>query len=200
MPIQTPIKVPPPALVDRLAKRFLETDGDIRSVLRTLFSSPEFMAPAARAAKFKTPYQFVVSAVRATGTPVVNVRPILGTRTQLCMPLYGCQTPDGYANTQAAWLNSEALGRRISFATALATGRLPLSRPEDPLPRGRAEKQGMRAASGERAAPDATPIDAGAVLATLGSSITDKTERALDGSPAGLRSAMLLVSPDFMMH
>ena len=191
---------PPPALVDRLAKRFLETDGDIRLVLRTLFSSPEFMAPAARAAKFKTPYQFVVSAVRATGTPVLNVRPILGTLTQLGMPLYGCQTPDGYANTQAAWLNSEALGRRISFATALATGRLPLSRPEDPLPRGRAEKQGMRAASGERAAPDATPVDAGAVLATLGGSITARTERALDGSPAGLRSAMLLGSPDFMMH
>ncbi len=40
------------------------------------------------------------------------------------MPLYGCQTPDGYKNTQASWLNPDAMTRRISFATSLASGRL----------------------------------------------------------------------------
>jgi uncharacterized protein (DUF1800 family) len=197
---------PPAALVDRLAKRFLETDGDIRSVLQTLFASPEFMAPAARAAKFKTPYQYVVSAVRASGAPVVNVRPLLGTLHQLGMPLYGCQTPDGYANTQAAWLNPDALTRRISFATALGSGRLPLSRQPDPVVPKRQVAQAMQTprvdAGGAADAGGAGggPVDAGAVLATLGSGISAKTGQAIESSPPPLRAAMLLGSPDFMMH
>ena len=56
---------PPPALVDRAAARFLETDGDIREVMRTILTSPEFLAPEAYRAKVKTPFEFVVSALRA---------------------------------------------------------------------------------------------------------------------------------------
>ncbi|GAB3459945.1 DUF1800 domain-containing protein [Massilia terrae] len=120
---------PPPALVDRMAKTWLATNGDIRSVLKTLFTSDEFMAPQTAGAKFKTPYQFVISAVRASGVEVTNVQPLLGAMTQLGMPLYGCQTPDGYKNTQEAWLNPDALTRRITFATALGSGRMALSGP-----------------------------------------------------------------------
>lgn len=109
---------PPPALVERLARSYLESKGDIRTVLRTLFSSPEFMAPAAVGAKFKTPYQFVVSVARAANAPVNDLKPVLGTLNKLGMPLYGCQTPDGYKNTQEAWLNPDALSRRIAYATA----------------------------------------------------------------------------------
>src|SRR5688572_25482210 len=61
---------PPPALVDRAAARFRETDGNIREVVRTIVTSPEFFAADARRAKVKTPFEFVVSAVRATGTEV----------------------------------------------------------------------------------------------------------------------------------
>ena len=118
---------PPPALVERLARNYLDTHGDIRAVLGTLFSSAEFMAPEAVGAKFKTPYQFVISAARASATPVINIAPLLSTMNQLGMPLYGCQTPDGYQNTQAAWLNPGALTSRITFATALAGGKLPLA-------------------------------------------------------------------------
>ena len=53
---------PPAALVERVAQRFIESDGDIRAVLATLFASPEFCDPANFGAKFKTPYQYVVSA------------------------------------------------------------------------------------------------------------------------------------------
>ena len=59
---------PPPALVDRMAKSYIDSKGDIRSVLRTLFASAEFMAPEAVGAKFKTPYQYVISAARAPAT------------------------------------------------------------------------------------------------------------------------------------
>ncbi len=120
---------PPSALVERLRKRFLDTDGDIRAVLDTLFHSPEFWDQKYYGNKFKTPYQYVVSAVRATDMKVVNVRPLYGMLMQLGMPLYGCLTPDGYKNTRDAWLNPDAMTRRIGFATALASGRLPLGQP-----------------------------------------------------------------------
>ena len=69
-------------------------------------------------AKFKTPYQFVVSVARAADAPVGDLKPLLGALNKLGMPLYGCPTPDGYKNTQEAWLNPDALSRRIAYATA----------------------------------------------------------------------------------
>ncbi len=111
---------PPRTLVERLAARFVDTDGNIREVLRTLFASNEFWD--SRGAKYKTPYQFVISAVRAAGMPPGNIRPLLGAMDQLGMPLFGCLTPDGYKNTEDAWLSPDATTRRISFATALVRG------------------------------------------------------------------------------
>ena len=61
---------PPQALVDRAARRFRETDGDIREVVRTIVTSPEFFSAEAYRAKVKTPLEFVVCAVRATGTEI----------------------------------------------------------------------------------------------------------------------------------
>ena len=107
---------PPAALVERVARSFRDSDGDLRTVLRTLFASEEFMAPASVGAKFKTPYQFVVSTARAGGTQETEMAPMLRSLAELGMPLYGCATPDGYKNTEAAWLNPAALTRRIAFA------------------------------------------------------------------------------------
>ena len=118
---------PPADLVDRLAERFHDSGGDIRAVLQTLFASREFRDGAGP--KYKTPYQFVLSAVRATGLTVRNPRPLLGEMARLGMPLYGCQTPDGYKNTEAAWLNPDATMLRIGFATAFARGNLPIEYP-----------------------------------------------------------------------
>ena len=64
---------PPPALVDRAAARFRQTDGDLREVMRTILTSPEFLSPEAYGAKTKTPLEFVVSAVSATaGTAIAQ--------------------------------------------------------------------------------------------------------------------------------
>jgi uncharacterized protein (DUF1800 family) len=172
--------VPPQPLVDRLARRFTESGGDIRAVLQTLFDSPEFRDPSVHNAKFKTPYQYLVSAVRACGVQVANVRPLLATAAQLGMPLYGCQTPDGYKNTEEAWLNPDAITRRISFATALGTGKLPL---------------GPVADAGADSAP---PVDAQTLLDTLGPGISAKTRDAVLQSEPRLQVALLLGSPDFM--
>jgi uncharacterized protein (DUF1800 family) len=194
---------PPPALVERMTRRYLASNGNIREVLRTLFTSREFMAQAGTGSKFKTPYQFVVSAARAGDVQFTNVRPFLGALNQLGMPLYGCQTPDGYKNTESAWLNPDALTRRISFATALASGRLPLNKEVDD---GKAmgKKQLERQASGDMSnnARNNTvaPLDANALLTTLGPAISAQTRNTIAANPAPLRAAMVLGSPDFMQH
>lgn len=191
---------PPPALVDRLAKRYLETRGDIRSVLQTLFSSPEFRDPASIAAKYKTPYQFVISALRACDIQVNNIRPALGAMAQLGMPLYGSQTPDGYKNTQDAWLNPDALTRRINFATALATGRLAFDKVIDEGDK-MGKKQLLKQADDkpERAAVmDA--LDANALMQTLGPGISKRTRDLISGNQPALRASLVLGSPDFMQH
>ena len=192
---------PPPALVERVAQRFVASGGDIRAVLATLFASAEFRAPGARGAKFKTPYQYVLSAVRAAGVPVANVRPLLGTMAQLGMPLFGCLTPDGYKNTEQAWLNPDAITRRVSYATALAAGRLPLARPLEDAQAAATAAQTMDAARA-RAQPDpgwfTPPLAADALLDTLGESISERTRSMVAESEPPLRAALVLGSPDFM--
>ncbi len=197
---------PPAALVDRLARRFQETDGDIRGVMKTLLDSPEFRDPKARHAKFKTPSQYVISAVRATGIQPTNVRPLLATLTQLGQPLFGCQTPDGYKDTEAAWLNPSAITQRVNFATALASGRFPLVRDDES---GKRRGNGLGAMQrevdqaqqeGASVAGSTPPVEPNALLATLGPALSDKTRATIAASEPALRAALMLGSPDFMRH
>jgi uncharacterized protein (DUF1800 family) len=115
---------PPPALVDRLTQKFLATDGDIREVLRTLFKSPEFWSTKAYRAKVKTPFEFVVSSLRATGTDLNNPGPLLGTLNKMGMALYQMVPPTGYSMTASTWMNSEALVDRMNYALALSNGQV----------------------------------------------------------------------------
>lgn len=210
---------PPVTLVDHLAQRFQQTDGDIRAVLNTLFHSPEFSDPKYYNTKFKTPLEYVVSSVRATGVPVTNTRPMTALLQQLGMPLYGCLTPDGYKNTQEAWLNPDAMTRRLSFATALTNGHLPLnaSPPET------RNKSDLPLTSGSRQNNDSTPtvtpmmpmieqmmqrmissdrqtysVNSIQLTNTLGNNFSPQTNRAIASSPPQLRAALILGSPEFM--
>jgi uncharacterized protein (DUF1800 family) len=115
---------PPPALVDRMAKTYLQSDGDMRQVLRTMFTSPEFWSREAYRAKVKTPEEFVLSAVRATGGEVQRPAIVLNAMNQLGMPFFGCQTPNGYSWTAGSWVNSGDLLTRINIALALAGHKL----------------------------------------------------------------------------
>ena len=116
---------PPPALVGRLAARFRDTDGDLQAVMRTLLTSPEFLAPENRKAKTKTPFEFVVSAIRAVNGDIVNARPIVQQVATLGMPLYQCQPPTGYKDTAEAWTNAGALVARMNVAQSVAQGTRP---------------------------------------------------------------------------
>src|SRR2546425_7491023 len=115
---------PPPVLVDRMVQTFLKKNGDIREVLKTMFHSPEFWAADAYRAKVKTPLEFVVSAVRASGTEVTDAMPLARRLQTMGMPLYGMQPPTGYSMKADAWVNSSAILGRMNFALALTSGKL----------------------------------------------------------------------------
>jgi uncharacterized protein (DUF1800 family) len=194
---------PAPALVDRLARRFHDSDGDLRATMQSLLDAPEFRDP--RPLKFKTPYQYVLSSVRASGIVTTNVKPLMGVLAQLGQPLYGCQTPDGWHDTEADWLNPNAITQRVNFATALASGRLPLQRIDDPdAAAGGAGLKAMARQADKAMARDqpvegsTPPVDADALFATLGPAISDKTRAAVAGSPPAMQAALVLGSPDFM--
>ena len=115
---------PPEALVERMAHTFLTSDGDIRQVLMTMLHSPEFWQRQYFRAKVKTPLEFTVSALRATGAEMTKVQPISDALNRLGMPLYGAQPPTGYSMKAESWVNSGALLNRLNFALALGNGRL----------------------------------------------------------------------------
>jgi uncharacterized protein (DUF1800 family) len=205
---------PPPALVSRMAQRYLATDGEIREVLETMFTSAEFWDPRYFGAKFKTPYEYVISCVRATGVPIRNYRPLYGTMQILGMPLYACQTPNGYSNTQDAWLNPDAMMTRLSFATGLGSGNLPLENPpfeEDADGGGGGEmhreppvvarkgggKVNIKFDPGPHG-PKMTPPDPVQLAATLGDYFSPATASAVEASPPQLRAPLILGSPEFM--
>lgn len=116
---------PPAALVERAAVTFRRTDGDIRETVRTIVTAPEFFAADAYRAKVKSPFELVVSALRA-----INAAPDTSGRTArliaaLGQPLYLHQAPNGYPETGEPWINTGTILNRINFAMALAAGRVP---------------------------------------------------------------------------
>lgn len=116
---------PPAALVTRAAATFQRTNGDIREVMRTIVTSPEFFATATYRAKVKSPFELVTSTLRA-----MNAAPDATPRTtqfvsRLGQPIFGHQAPNGYPETGDAWMNTGAILNRINFGLAAASGRVP---------------------------------------------------------------------------
>ena len=161
---------PPKALVDKLAGTFLASNGDLKVVMQALLSSDEFWRREAYGAKFKTPYQYLLSSLRAIDAPApADFQQMIGLLAQAGMPLYGAQTPDGYKNTASAWMSPEALAQRIQLANTLG------------------ERRQRRVGSGSDE-----------LLAALGPLISPTTRQTVAAEPAALQTALLLGSPDFM--
>ena len=210
---------PPQTLVARMAERFEQSQGDIRATLETVFFSPEFWDERYFGAKFKTPYDYVISAVRLTGAPeITNYGPLFGTMTLLGMAPYAHETPDGYANTREAWLNPDAMMTRLSFATALGQGHLPLLAPPfeaggggGPAFRVKFKNGGGAGAKmlelntpgngspGNKGA-QMNPPEPAQLVASLGGSLSTNTREAIEAAPVQLRSALVLGSPEFMVR
>ena len=119
---------PPQAVIDQAAAVFLRTDGDLREVVRSIITSNEFYSRQAFRAKVKSPFEVVVSAMRA-----MNAQPDSTPRTAqmiayLGQPIYGHQAPNGYPETGDAWMNTGAILNRINFGIAAAANRIPGAR------------------------------------------------------------------------
>ena len=172
---------PPKSLIDRMAKTFTATGGDLRAVMEALLTSREFLSEGAWQAKLKSPLEMVVSAVRALGADVTDTTVLTQRIAELGQPLYGKAEPTGYSTTADAWANSAGFLGRINFAGALAAGQI----------------EGVKV--------DATrlPNNADAAARTLlGSAASRATLSRLGNgssqplSPASL-AAVLIASPDF---
>ena len=106
---------PPPVLVKRLTQRFLDTDGDLKEVTRTLIASPEAWEP--QQAKIKRPGEWIVAALRATGE-TGEIGRIIQAGNLLGEPLWRPPAPKGFSDENAAWL--DGLAQRLDMANAFA--------------------------------------------------------------------------------
>lgn len=116
---------PPPALVARAAETYRSTDGDIRAVLRTIVTSPEFFSADAYRAKVKSPFELVASTLRAMNAVPDSTARSAQLVSRLGQPIFGHQAPNGYPETGDAWMNTGAILNRINFGLAVAGGRVP---------------------------------------------------------------------------
>jgi uncharacterized protein (DUF1800 family) len=121
---------PPAALVERMARTFTKTDGDLRAVLETMFTSREFFSAGAWQSKVKSPLEMVVSAVRALDADVVDDVTLVAKVGEMGEALYGKEPPTGYRDAADAWLSTANVMARIEFAGALAEGKVAGVKPD----------------------------------------------------------------------
>lgn len=181
---------PPSTLVRHMQSRYLATKGNLRAVTEAMIEHPAFVHAAARRDKFRTPYRYVLAVLRASGRPLQNCRPLVGTLYQLGQPLYGCVTPNGWASTQDEWLSADALTARLNFAVALGGGWLPVTENTDTM-----MAMAMPAARQEKHPRRSPPLDLATVLAALGPRIPARSVAVARLSAKPLQAAVLLGSP-----
>ncbi len=109
---------PPPAMVARLEKAFLDSGGDLPTVYRAIIASPE--AWAAGPLKFRTPWEWVLAALRATGAQTVPPGSGPGLTMQLGQPAWKPGQPNGFDDIAASWAGSDAIMRRVRAAERIA--------------------------------------------------------------------------------
>jgi uncharacterized protein (DUF1800 family) len=180
---------PPPLLLARMAQTFHDTDGDIRAVLTTMIASKEFFSQGAYRAKLKTPFEMIVSAVRATGAKVDYAMPLANQISTWGEPLYRKVEPTGYSNLGAEWVNSSALLARMNFALQLGQNKV----------------QGLQIDPKKFASkPDAVARQvlftnaSGQTLEAIGKTLNEQKKKNVKPVPnPGLIAGLVIGSPDF---
>jgi uncharacterized protein (DUF1800 family) len=109
---------PPPALVSKLAAAFQKSGGDLPSVYRVLIDAPEVWAASP---KFKSPWDWSVSALRAVGVTSIEGQQTANMLNQLGQPVWRPGSPAGFDDVDATWAGPDALFRRVEVAGRLAT-------------------------------------------------------------------------------
>ena len=109
---------PPPALVDRLRTAYLSSRGDLATVYRALIDAPESWAPGEP--KFKTPWDWTVSALRGLGRKDLGKMDAAPLLSQLGQPIWRPGSPAGFDDMSASWAAPDALMRRVEIAQRFA--------------------------------------------------------------------------------
>src|SRR5581483_8532744 len=172
---------PPASAVDRVAKTFLATNGDLRRTVKAVIDSPEFWDAKYYRAKVKSPFEYAVSAIRAVGGQLEDPVPLARQLQQMGEGLYLSQPPTGYADTAQAWNNSGGLMARLNFAVALVENKMP----------------GVHTNVARLVPPDGDALDTLALQLT-GSELSKETRKAIDPHASGETMAgLILGSPEF---
>ena len=116
---------PPQSLIDKMAKTFLSKDGDIKEVLLTMVSSPEFWSREALREKTKSPFELAIGAVRSLDARIYQPFQLYSWVAKMGERLYFYQAPTGFPDKGQYWINTGALLNRMNFGLALASGRIP---------------------------------------------------------------------------
>jgi uncharacterized protein (DUF1800 family) len=175
---------PPAALVERMAAAFRRSDGDIAAVMRVMIASPEFRASLR--GKFKDPAHYAISAVRLAydDKVILNAGPIMGWLSRMAEPLYGHETPDGYAMTEAAWAGPGELATRFEIARQIGSGSTGLFKTDGPAPQDR---------------PAFPLVENALYFSDLAGSLRGPTKAALEQATSPQDwNTLFLASPDFM--
>ena len=180
---------PSEALVADVAKVFRKTKGDLPKVYEAIVFSDEFFYRQNHRVKFKTPFEFVISSLRATGAEVDGYGPIDRALTLMGQPTYRCPDPTGWYDTKEAWLDPGVLVYRWTFALDLAGNRI----------------SGVRVPEALLANLPAKQIKDKMQKAILPAGLNDRTSRIIDETlgrnpTAQQMLATMLGSPDFQQQ
>jgi uncharacterized protein (DUF1800 family) len=116
---------PAQTLIDKMAKTFTKTDGDIRQVMMTMVSSAEFWSPASLREKTKSPFELAISAVRSLDADITQPYQLFNWINKMGQKMYYYQAPTGFPDRGQYWINTGALLNRMNFGLALAAQRIP---------------------------------------------------------------------------
>ncbi len=116
---------PPQSLIDKMAKTFASSDGNIKSVLMTMVNAPEFWSDDALREKTKSPFELAISAVRGLDATVKQPYQLYTWINKMGQQLYYYQAPTGFPDRGQYWINTGSLLNRMNFGLALASKRIP---------------------------------------------------------------------------
>jgi hypothetical protein len=116
---------PPQSLIDKMAKTFLSSDGDIKKVLIAMVSAPEFWSVNALREKTKSPFELAISSVRSLDAKVNQPYQLYTWITKMGQQMYYYQAPTGFPDKGQYWINTGSLLNRMNFGLTLASQRIP---------------------------------------------------------------------------
>lgn len=116
---------PPQSLIDKMVKTFKDKNGDIKEVLITMVSAPEFWSKEALREKTKSPFELAISSVRSLNAQVNQPYQIFNWVNKMGQKMYYYQAPTGFPDRGQYWINTGALLNRMNFGLALASNRIP---------------------------------------------------------------------------